>query len=244
MSRFKKLSTAQEYAEALERIADRGIAPVRKRMLLTHYAMPGHLATARHLAAAVRRNYTHAFANMQYGGLAGQVYRALRLRYHGDKLWTLATWPESPVDSRGEFSFRMRPEVVRAIELLGWNKNLPRVPKPARPPRSAIEGELVAHLRHHRTRERGLREAKIADVSSRSKDGRLRCEIKGCGFDFEERFGELGRGYIQVHHLGALARRRGARVTTLDQLILVCANCHAMIHRGGANRPPTELRAR
>ena len=53
-----------------------------------------------------------------------------------------------------------------------------------------------------------------------------------CGFDFELVYGEVGKGYIHVHHLNPLAKANGARhVNPVEDLIPVCANCHAMLHR-------------
>lgn len=52
-----------------------------------------------------------------------------------------------------------------------------------------------------------------------------------CEFDFEERYGELGRGYIHVHHILALSEIRDQyEVNPVKDLVPVCPNCHAMIH--------------
>ena len=56
------------------------------------------------------------------------------------------------------------------------------------------------------------------------------CEI--CGFDFAAVYGTLGKNYIQVHHLIPLARiRESYKVNPVTDLLPVCCNCHAMIHR-------------
>ena len=76
----------------------------------------------------------------------------------------------------------------------------------------------------------------------RSGAGRLICEVPGCGFDFFERYGQLGHGYAEVHHIRALsALSETGQVTALSDLAIVCANCHAMIHRGGGTRPMDEI---
>lgn len=105
----------------------------------------------------------------------------------------------------------------------------------------AFEGEQKRRFVMHRSRERALREAKIAQARSRAPDGRIHCEVPGCGFDFEAAYGELGAGYAQVHHLLPLSAS-GVVWKGLDDLAVVCANCHAMIHRGGACRPLESLR--
>jgi 5-methylcytosine-specific restriction protein A len=53
-----------------------------------------------------------------------------------------------------------------------------------------------------------------------------------CGFNFEQHYGELGRGFIHVHHLRPLAEI-GERyeVDPIKDLIPLCPNCHAMVHQ-------------
>jgi 5-methylcytosine-specific restriction enzyme A len=58
-----------------------------------------------------------------------------------------------------------------------------------------------------------------------------RCAV--CQFSFEERYGSLGRNYIHVHHTLELSRvPPGYRVDPVTDLVPLCPNCHAMIHRG------------
>lgn len=53
-----------------------------------------------------------------------------------------------------------------------------------------------------------------------------------CHFDFEEFYGDLGRGYIHVHHLRELASiGEEYQVDPIADLRPVCPNCHAMLHR-------------
>ena len=59
-----------------------------------------------------------------------------------------------------------------------------------------------------------------------------RCQV--CDVDFEERYGELGRGYMHVHHvipLHQVAKIPNYRVDPIKDLRPVCPNCHAMLHR-------------
>src|SRR5207247_8165580 len=69
---------------------------------------------------------------------------------------------------------------------------------------AGLEGKAKRRMIIHRTRERRLRRAKITSVMQ-ATGGRLRCEVPGCGFDFQEKYGSLGIGYAQVHHLRPLA---------------------------------------
>ena len=61
-----------------------------------------------------------------------------------------------------------------------------------------------------------------------------------CGFNYGTRYGSLGEGYIEAHHLTPFADLVG-RPTKLDprhDFAVVCASCHRMIHR---RRPPYSL---
>lgn len=98
---------------------------------------------------------------------------------------------------------------------------------------TASEGQPRRLLIKHRVREGRLRRAKIRQSLS-TNAGRLRCQVPGCGFDFRRVYGDLGREYAHVHHCQPLAT--GKHETTLDDLKIVCANCHAMIHRHGGCR--------
>ena len=102
---------------------------------------------------------------------------------------------------------------------------------------SAREGKRQEYLARSRYRERTLRDAKIARAIAAAPDRKLRCEVPGCSFCFEDIYGDVGRNYAHVHHLDALAAAPGEVTTTLDDLAIVCANCHAMIHKGGQCRP-------
>ena len=60
------------------------------------------------------------------------------------------------------------------------------------------------------------------------------CQV--CGFNFKETYGEHGEGYIHVHHLNPISEVEGEQlINPKDDLAVLCANCHAMIHRYRAN---------
>lgn len=53
-----------------------------------------------------------------------------------------------------------------------------------------------------------------------------------CGFDFVKIYGDLGQGYIHVHHVVPIGKvGKQYTVDPVADLIPVCPNCHAMIHR-------------
>ncbi|MBK3643279.1 HNH endonuclease [Streptomyces sp. MBT33] len=105
---------------------------------------------------------------------------------------------------------------------------------------TAIEGRLLVRRALARERDPKLRAAKINQMLRRGLA--LRCEV--CDFDFARIYGDLGEGYIEVHHVTPLYVS-GSRETRLDDLACVCANCHRMCHKsrpGESWRTPTALR--
>jgi 5-methylcytosine-specific restriction endonuclease McrA len=65
------------------------------------------------------------------------------------------------------------------------------------------------------------------------------CICAVCTLDFGEMYGDIGRGFIHVHHRNPLADAEGERqVNPITDLIPLCPNCHAMVHR---RNPPLEL---
>jgi 5-methylcytosine-specific restriction protein A len=105
----------------------------------------------------------------------------------------------------------------------------------------AVEGRVLERLHRFRERDRRLRQEKLKSVLRAG--GALACEV--CGFDFAQRFGTHGDGYIEVHHVVPL-HETGTSETRLTDLALLCANCHRMSHRRldetGTWPSPKELR--
>jgi 5-methylcytosine-specific restriction enzyme A len=58
---------------------------------------------------------------------------------------------------------------------------------------SFFEGAQKQAFIFHRRREGQARREKIREAIKLT--GKLVCEVPGCGFDFEERYGTLGKGY-------------------------------------------------
>lgn len=66
-----------------------------------------------------------------------------------------------------------------------------------------------------------------------------------CGFNFQARYGEIGKDFIHVHHLKPLALTDGQyELDPVTDLRPVCPNCHAMLHRGENVLSIEELHAR
>ena len=58
-----------------------------------------------------------------------------------------------------------------------------------------------------------------------------------CGFDFEKAYGDIGEGYIEIHHINPHHTFEGEHmVDPINDLIPLCSNCHSMIHKGVPGR--------
>lgn len=58
------------------------------------------------------------------------------------------------------------------------------------------------------------------------------CEV--CKMSYEDKYGELGREYIEAHHLVPISNlEEGVEVShdPIEDFAVLCANCHRMIHR-------------
>lgn len=74
-----------------------------------------------------------------------------------------------------------------------------------------------------------LRKACIEYYRARN-EGRIACVA--CGMAFGDMYGAIGEGYIEVHHLSPISQIEGVhKVDPKTDLVPLCANCHAMIHR-------------
>ncbi len=84
-------------------------------------------------------------------------------------------------------------------------------------------------LRLHLQRERSSTIVNKFKQYKVQEDRDLRCEV--CGFSFRETYGKLGVGYAEAHHIRPISERQESTETTFDDLCIVCANCHAMLHK-------------
>jgi hypothetical protein len=97
------------------------------------------------------------------------------------------------------------------------------------------EGKLKERL--HKQRERNSSLIKEVKQKALKKYGKLECQC--CGFDFEKKYGELGKEFIEAHHTKPLSElHEDGEETKKEDIALVCSNCHRMLHR---RRPWLEM---
>lgn len=92
---------------------------------------------------------------------------------------------------------------------------------------SVSEGQVLYKL--HKVRERDSKIIKQKKDQVFGLTGKLACEA--CIFEFSDFYGDLGTGFIECHHRVPLSSFKVSTRTSLDDLSLVCSNCHRMLHR-------------
>lgn len=80
----------------------------------------------------------------------------------------------------------------------------------------------------HRKLERSAKLAKRVQDQRLKKVGDL-CDV--CGFSFHKYYGPIGVGFIEAHHTVPVSQFKGQRITRIEEIALVCSNCHRMLHR-------------
>lgn len=155
----------------------------------------------------------------------------------------IVCWPKSPTTKKPTVAARWLDELPWAITEYDAKSQTYKLVRGAQPVGKSIgaanlqyeghEGKESVALRKHRERERRLREAKI-DQFMAEHNGRLYCEVDGCGFDFYDKYGII---FAEVHHTTPVSHYQSeGDITKLEDLKIVCSNCHRMIHYGGQNR--------
>jgi hypothetical protein len=109
-----------------------------------------------------------------------------------------------------------------------------QLPEETMPGSAYFEGAVRRIEVNRYERDSGARDACIAALG-------WQCRI--CGFDFANRYGQVGKEYIHVHHLRPLAEVGDNYVCNpVTDLMPVCPNCHAVLHRRNPPYDPAEVR--
>jgi len=84
----------------------------------------------------------------------------------------------------------------------------------------------IKKLKYHLRVERNSRISKLV----KDKKGYI-CEA--CSFDFGDKYGSLGKDYIEAHHLLPISTLEPGKIEMdlVDDFAVLCSNCHRMIHR-------------
>lgn len=90
-----------------------------------------------------------------------------------------------------------------------------------------IEGRILVRIHAYKERDRRLtKEAKR--VFKSKNEGRLFCEC--CGFEPFALYGERGRDRLDAHHRRPVEEMQVETETRVEDLAIICPNCHDVIH--------------
>jgi predicted HNH restriction endonuclease len=98
--------------------------------------------------------------------------------------------------------------------------------KPNEPEQIFLEGKVKYFLHTYKERDKKL--VALKKKNAFDKNPLLPCEI--CNISFKDTYGDIGEGFIEAHHIFPISQLTEETEVKLDDLILICSNCHKMIH--------------
>jgi 5-methylcytosine-specific restriction enzyme A len=110
--------------------------------------------------------------------------------------------------------------------------------EPVRQDEEFPEGKLLTSV--HQRKERNPKAVHRKKERVLKETGRLLCEA--CDFDFAVQYGKLGHGFAECHHTIPVGQLTEGHPTRLADLVIVCANCHRIIHRTNPMLTVAQLR--
>jgi 5-methylcytosine-specific restriction protein A len=195
----------------------------------------------------------YSVLNLQIGRLGKRIINKLPdVKFPTNKdgttrYWHIPFWAED-AEKKGQYFWELRPELKRAIKKL-LNEDKINMSRLIVPMNSEPEVQIAQEISDKEISNlyEGVKKQITVNAYERNPKARQLCLQKYgfkccvCGFDFEEVYGEIGIGYIEVHHLIPLNEvNKEYQVNPVNDLRPVCPNCHSMLHK--ANLSIEQLR--
>lgn len=242
--------TAEDFKDALQALQLKGKwTDTRAKMLRVQYAAPEHTLIEPELTFLM--GWSGHSGNSHYGKL-GKLLGAELLDTDPESVsegWPFLSsgdWREND-DERWpgrRFFWTMRPALAQALEELGL------VEKGGGPTTFTSELEPEFGELPPRDYPEGATRQVTVNAHERNRAARQACvDYHGticsvCDSDLEEVYGPIAYGFIHVHHLKPLSEiGAGYSVNPQTDLVPVCPNCHAMLHRTTPPLTVEQLRA-
>lgn len=131
------------------------------------------------------------------------------------------SWSSSFKRIHDEWKDRADQELERFV--LGLHAGMPFAERGiAHSPEARTEGGEKVYVSLRRERDPKLRDDALAIHGY---------DCMACGFNFGRTYGAIGNGFIEVHHVVPLAEAGRSLTDPATDLIVLCANCHRMMHR-------------
>jgi predicted HNH restriction endonuclease len=90
-----------------------------------------------------------------------------------------------------------------------------------------LEGAAKYKLHLYKERNRAL--IKLAKSKYLERNNKLNCQA--CDFSFQNVYGEVGKNFIEAHHIYPISQLTSETTTKIEDIVFVCSNCHRMLHR-------------
>lgn len=195
------------------------------------YSFEDHKAYASQIGLILGTH--HSPLNLEIGRFAKRIAERYDINFTARsekkyKFWDLFFngWEDGT-----KFVWQLRPELVEALEKTGLTGD------------EHFPDELPINTTE--ALYEGIKRTITVNAYERSSKARELC-VKHwkaicwvCEFDFEQTYGELGKGFIHVHHLIPMSQVvKTYQVDPINDLRPVCPNCHSMLHK---KEPPLEI---
>lgn len=199
------------------------------------YSFEGHKAYASQIGILLgyQGKVPHGPLNLEIGRYAKRIAKQFDIKFterskRKYKFWDLFFngWSEN-----NYFVWQLKPELLNAIEachLTGEQIYAEELPT-----------EEVEKL------SEGIKKTIIINTYERNPKARMLCieywksVCSVCKFDFESFYGEIGAGFIHVHHLVPVSKiGESYQIDPIHDLRPVCPNCHSMLH---IKNPPLSI---
>ena len=240
---LKHVPRVSTYVSGLSAIGPE-IKPEHFRIFQAQYDAPHHTANASDIAELAAIKGGHAPVNRLYGGLAHLFCDATgfvpELRPDYSRRWW-SVWSIGYSTKDRGFLWEMRPEVIEALEGLGWIQTGPlqdsarqegldtSIEESMRCTDAERRRRLASAPKHAKrlsvTRPEFQRNPDVASVVLIGAKGH--CDLCGTPAPFER--ASNGTPYLEIHHIVPLSK---GGEDTIRNAVALCANCHRFLHYG------------
>ncbi len=173
---------------------------------------------------------TRSFSVKKYGHEGAKEMALAAAKAHHNKKPKIYAIPDQYLDDRWREMPRADVEVLATVNGARYGGGeSSTMPVFAADP-FAYEGERTFGIHQSIERDRELRAKKIECFLQ--KHGKIFCEL--CSFRFVDSYPFLSRDIIEVHHIVPLSSLTKSTKVSINDLMLLCANCHLAVHQGDA----------
>jgi 5-methylcytosine-specific restriction protein A len=199
------------------------------------YSFDDHKAYASQLGLLLgyQGKTPHSPINLEIGRFAKRISKHYDIHFTERSLKKYKYWDLffNGWDDGNLFVWQLKPEITQALESCKLTRDSP------------YPEELPTE--YSTTMTEGAKRKIIVNAYERNTKARDMCisrwgsKCSVCDFDFHKTYGNIGSGFIHVHHLTPVSEiGKSYQVNPINDLRPVCQNCHAMLH---TSNPPLSI---